>query len=103
MSKDSMDAESIYNQACELTSKADNANALLLYKQLVEAKEDARFFIAYGVCLQKLGHWKQSILPLEKGIDLKPHYCEGDARLVLAESYLNAGYKSKAIAQWKLV
>ncbi len=37
------------------------------------------------------------------GVDLKPHYCEGDARLFLADSLLQLGLKRKAIEQWQLV
>ncbi len=98
-----MDTETLYQQAIELEGKGSHPEALTIYPELIKAKEDARFFIAYGICLQKLGHLEQSINELEKGISLKPHYCEGDARLFLAESYLKANKKKKAIEQWKIV
>jgi len=32
-----------------------------LYKNIkLQNKEDARYYIAFGVCLQKLKHWGQS-------------------------------------------
>lgn len=98
-----MDSENLYQQACAYEEKNDFTSALSIYKQIILSSEDPRYFIAYGVCLQKLGHWKQSVPPLEKGIALKPDYCEGDARLCLAESYLKIGKTKQAIAQWKYV
>ncbi|MGI0118294.1 tetratricopeptide repeat protein [Zooshikella sp. RANM57] len=95
-----MDSEQLYKQATAFEAKKDFASALPIYKQITSNSDDPRFFIAFGRCLQKLGHWKQSVAPLEKGIALKPHYCEGDARLFLAESYLKIGKTKQAIAQW---
>ncbi|MEJ2407294.1 MAG: hypothetical protein P8171_24055 [Candidatus Thiodiazotropha sp.] len=98
-----MDAESLYKQAIDLEEKGKLPEALTIYSELTKVKEDPRFFIAYGVCLQKLGHWEQSVKELEKGISLKPHYCQGDARLFLAESYVRINKIKKAIEQWKIV
>ena len=58
---------------------------------------------AYGRCLQQLGHWEQSVVQFERGLELKPHYCGSDARLMLAESYLKVGSKPKAIREWHIV
>jgi len=88
-----IEIESLYKQALELEGKGEHPEALTIYSELIKTKDDPRFFIAYGICLQKLGHLEQSINQLEKGISLKPHYCEGDARLFLAESYLKANKK----------
>ncbi|MBW0149031.1 tetratricopeptide repeat protein [Marinobacter arenosus] len=98
-----MSKEQDYQQALKLEEQQDFPGALSVYKKLIEGSDDPRYFIAYGVCLQRLSHWKQSIAPLEHGIELKPHYCEGDARLFLATAYLESGQKKKAIEQWKLV
>jgi tetratricopeptide (TPR) repeat protein len=98
-----MNQEALYKNAIELERKGEYSSALVVYKELTSLNSDARYLIAYGVCLQKLQHWKQSIPILEKGISLKPSYGEGDARLFLAEAYLNAGFKHKAIEQWKIV
>ena len=98
-----MDAEALYKEARVLEQQGKHSKALIIYSKLTKAFTDPRFFIAYGVCLQKLGHWEQSVRQLEKGISLKPHYCEGDARLFLAESYLKIGKMQKAIEQWRIV
>jgi len=98
-----MSAEAIYKQAQELVAAGRHGDAVSLYKELIALAADPRFHIAFGVCLQRLGHWQESAKQLQRGIDLKPHYCEGDARLFLAESLLQSGQKKKAIEQWKLV
>lgn len=97
-----MNQESLYKNAIELERKGEYSSALAVYKELASLN-NARYLIGYGVCLQKLQHWKQSIPILEKGISLKPSYGEGDARLFLAEAYLNADFKHKAIEQWEIV
>ena len=98
-----MNAETKYQEAISLESAGEYGKAVAIYKQLIQLAEDARYFVAYGVCLQSLGHWQESVRQLQRGIDLRPHYGEGDARLFLAESLFKAGQKKKAIEQWKLV
>ncbi len=98
-----MDTDPLFSEACQLSRKGLHTEALILLKQIVASREDSRYLIAYGVCLQKLKHWKQSVAPLERGISLKPLYGEGDARLYLAEAYLMSGNKSKGLQQLKVV
>lgn len=98
-----MEPEQLFRQAAEYESQGNHREAAAAYKRLVGAASDPRFHIAYGHCLQKLSHWGQSAAQLEHGLALKPHYGEADARLMLAESYLNAGKKAKAIEQWRVV
>lgn len=98
-----MSAESMYKRAQELQAAGKHGEAATVYKELVKQSEDPRYYFAYGVCLQHLSHWQESEKNLQHGIDLKPHYCEGDARLFLAESFLQTGQKKKALEQWKLV
>ena len=98
-----MDDESLYREAIALGEAGEFGQAARLYKRLVAKSTDPRHFIGYGVCLQRLGHWEQSIVQLERGVELKPHYCEPDARLFLAESYLQANQKARAIQQWRIV
>lgn len=99
----SENSETLYQKAIKLDSKGEYQQALTVYKQIARTSSDPRHLIAYGVCLQRLGHWKQSIAALEKGLALKPHYCEGDARLFLAKAYIKSGKKSLAIRQWQHV
>ena len=98
-----MNMETHYARAHELQAQGRHGDAAAIYKALVDQAEDPRFCIAYGECLQHLGHWRQSAKFLQRGIDLKPACCEGDARLMLAESLLHLGLKDKAIAQWRIV
>lgn len=98
-----MNSEELYQSAMRLDSKGDYQGSISIYKELAKTSNDPRHLIAYGVCLQRLGHWKQSIIPLEKGISLRPRYCEGDARLFLAKAYFNSGKKRLAIKQWQHV
>ena len=63
-----MDAEELYKQANALEAERKHTKALPIYKELIKDSEDPRFYIAYGACLQQLGHWEQSIPMFEKGI-----------------------------------
>lgn len=98
-----MDTEAAYTKAMAIESQGRYGEAAAAYKALVLHAEDPRFFIAYGVCLQHLGHWRESARQLQRGVDLKPHYGEGDARLFLAESLLRSGARKKAVEQWRRV
>lgn len=98
-----MDGEELYKKAMELESRGEHKTAISTYEEIIKKSNDPRHFIAFGVCLQKCGHWKQSIEALEKGISLKPHYCEGDARLFLAKALFKSGKKGRAIKQWQHV
>ncbi|MGL4325484.1 MAG: tetratricopeptide repeat protein [Beijerinckiaceae bacterium] len=70
---------------------------------LIAKASDARFHAAYGICLQQLGRWRESIVQFENALALKPAYCEADWRNMLAQSYLKAGQKGRAVAQWRIV
>jgi predicted Zn-dependent protease len=101
---DQIDASALYNRANELAAAGESGAAVLAYQELcAKFPDDARFPIAFGVLLKSLGHWEQSIEKFLAGLALRPHYCEGDARLMLAESYLSAGQKGKAVEQWRIV
>ena len=95
--------DSLYREAIALGEAGEFGKAARLYKRLVAKSTDPRHLIGYGVCLQRLGHWEQSVVQLERGVEVKPHYCEPDARLFLAESYLRVKQKARAIQQWRIV
>lgn len=98
-----MDHDAIYRDARALEDQGKHSDALVHYKALTADSSDPRYHIAYGVCLQRLGLWGESIGPLTRGVELKPYYCLGDARLFLAESLLRCGRKKDAVVQWRIV
>lgn len=104
MTPDELESQRLYTRAMELADTGQSGAAVRAYEDLcTRFSRDPRFFVAFGVLLQSLGHWEQSIQRFLKGLDLKPSYCEGDARLMLAESYLKSGQKAKAVEQWRIV
>lgn len=98
-----MNSEVQYCEANELARQGRHAEAVSAFKRLVAAHADPRFHIAFGLSLQALGHWEESVDAFQRGIDLRPHYCEGDTRLMLAESLMKCGRKRDAVAQWTIV
>jgi len=98
-----MDSEDLYKKCLALEAAGEHQNAVPLYKKLTRGSEEPRFHIAFGGCLQHLGHWQESLGHFQHGIALKPHYCEGNVRLMLATSFLKVGLKKRAIEQWKIV
>ena len=103
MTPEELDAALLFGNANELAAAGKHPEAVRIFKRLVASAADARFHIAYAVSLQQLGHWDESIVQFHAGLDLKPHYCEGDARLMLAESLLKTGQNRQAIEQWRIV
>jgi tetratricopeptide (TPR) repeat protein len=99
-----LDAALLYKKAQELTESGKTGAAVKAYGALcAKFPTDPRFFIAFGLLLQSLQHWEQSIEKFQRGLALRPAYCEGDARLMLAESYVKSGQKQKALEQWRIV
>lgn len=104
MTSKELDAARLYTEAQELADAGKTGAAVKAYERLcADFPDDPRFPIAFGVLLQSLGHWQQSIDRFLMGLELRPRYCEGDARLMLAESYLQSGQKAKAVDQWRIV
>lgn len=64
---------------------------------------EPRYWIALGVCLSKLHHWSEAVKALQRGVDLKPHYAEADARLWLGEALLASGDRNRAREQFEHV
>lgn len=64
---------------------------------------DSRPQIALGRLLLNDGRIDRAIVELERGVQLKPHYAEADARLFLAEAYEAAGNLAKARAEWTTI
>lgn len=47
--------------------------------------------------------WSEAVKALQRGVDLKPHYGEADARLFLGEALLASGDRSRAREQFERV
>jgi predicted Zn-dependent protease len=78
--------------------------AIKSYRKATECDPtDPRPRLCLGTLLLKLGHLEEGIAELERGIALKPHYGEADARLSLADAYAKDGRMAKARAQWEVV
>lgn len=79
-------------------------DAVVAYRKAIQCDpKDPRPKIALGVLLSNLGRTKEAIVELERGVELKPHYAEADARLFLADAYEKAKQIEKAKAQWRIV
>lgn len=79
-------------------------DAVSAYRKAIQCdQKDPRPKIALGVLLSNLGHMKEAIAELERGVELKPHYAEADARLFLADAYEKANQLEKAKEQWRFV
>jgi tetratricopeptide (TPR) repeat protein len=98
-----MNAEAMYKEAHKFFDEGDFASASTCFSKLIALHKDDRFHSAFAYCLQRLGHWDQSIIQFLAALELKPHYCESDTRLGLADSYLKLGKLPKAIEQWRIV
>jgi tetratricopeptide (TPR) repeat protein len=89
--------DTIFWRAVSLESSGDFAAALAEFRRAIDvAPSDPRYWVAFGHCLMHLHHWTEAVDALSRGIDLKPHYGEADARLYLAEALVNAGDTKRA-------
>jgi predicted Zn-dependent protease len=87
-----------------LEGLADGPQATKAYRKAIQCDpKDPRPRIALGRLLASMGHVKEAIAELQRGVELKPHYGEPDARLFLAEAYEKAKALPKAKEQWGIV
>ena len=97
-------AESEFKEGCTQNEKGDYPSALSHFKAAVKLDDsDPRYWISLGVCLMKLCHWREAVNSLKKGVELKPHYAEADARMFLAEALAAAGRIKEATKEWETV
>jgi Flp pilus assembly protein TadD len=92
-----------YWQILQAMDDGNLSEAASRFAALIVGTTDARLYAAYGICLQKLGRWPDSIPQFEAALALKPAYCEADWRNMLAQSYLQVGKERRAIGQWCIV
>ena len=81
-----------FKAACDAYESAINLDAT-----------DPRPHIALGWLLSQLGRYNSAVEYLQKGIALKPHYCEADANNMLAETYERQNQIEKAVELWRRV
>ena len=97
-------AEVELKQGQECAAGGDHAAAIQHLKRATELDgADARCWISLGASLIQLRHWAQAVAALRRGVDLRPHYAEADARLMLADALIGAGQHVAARAQLELV
>jgi tetratricopeptide (TPR) repeat protein len=97
-------AEAEFKIGVELAQRNKHSAALAHYKAAIDLNpSDPRYWISFGVCLSALCHWDQAVIALTRGIDLKPHYAEADARIMLADALCRAGRMRDARRQWTIV
>jgi tetratricopeptide (TPR) repeat protein len=64
---------------------------------------DPRPLVGLGWTLRVLGKYKEAVPFFEKGLELKPHYGEADARFMLAEVYEQLGQINDAATLWRQI
>ena len=98
------DPELEFETALEMEKNQKFNKAVIHYKKAISLDPlESRYWISLGVCLSILHHWEQAINCLKRGIELKPHYCEADARMFLADALYEARRKREAREQWEIV
>ena len=98
------EAEAQYKAADAYSQAGNHIDALKPLKQAVEIDPtDPRYWIGLGVSLLKLHHWEEAVRALIRGIELKPHYAEADARMFLADAFAELGDIKSAEKQWQIV
>ena len=65
--------------------------------------KDPRPMISLGECFVALGRLSEAIQSFRAGIELKPHYGEADARLMLANALEQNGKIQEAVTEWKAI
>jgi len=97
-------SESECKIGAELEDNQQHSAALSHYKAAIDLDpSETRYWIAFGACLTALRHWDQAIKALMRGLELKPHYAEADARMILADALRLAGRVRDAGRQWEIV
>jgi tetratricopeptide (TPR) repeat protein len=98
------EAEAQYKAATAFSQAGNHIDALKPLNRAVEIDPtDPRYWIGLGVSHLNLYHWKEAIRALSRGIELKPHYAEADARMFLADAFVALGDIKSAEEQWRIV
>jgi len=98
------DAEAAFQEGTRLEQEGDVPAAVANFRRAVELDDtDARYWVNLGAALSKLRHWPQAVEALTRGVALKPHYTEADARLFLAEALKSNGSARLAREQLEIV
>ncbi len=102
MSEDA--AKAAFQKALSLQELGNLAGAAAEFARATDLDgTDPRFWIARGAVLLQLRHFDEATRCLRVGVDLKPHYGDADARLILADALWGAGRKVEAVAEWVTV
>ena len=102
MSEDA--AKAAFQKALSLQELGNLAGAAAEFARATDLDgTDPRIWIARGAVLLQLRHFDEATRCLRVGVDLKPHYGEADARLILADALWGACRKVEAVAEWMTV
>jgi tetratricopeptide (TPR) repeat protein len=94
-------AEAAFQKAVSLQQSGDLQGAAVEFARATKLdRSDPRFWIARGVALLELRHFKEAARCLREGVDLKPHYGEADARVWLGDALWLSGHRTDAEQQW---
>jgi Flp pilus assembly protein TadD len=94
-------AEEDFQKGVSLQQTGDLRAAAVEFARATELdRNDARFWIARGVALLELRHFKEAARCLKAGVNLEPHYGEADARVWLGDALWLAGQRRNAERQW---
>jgi cytochrome c-type biogenesis protein CcmH/NrfG len=97
-------SETEFNIAAEMQASHQLSTAISHYKIAVDLNPaESRYWIAFGACLSELHHWHEAVKALVRGIELRPHYGEVDARIMLANALYEAGRVREARQEWEIV
>jgi tetratricopeptide (TPR) repeat protein len=98
------EAEASFHTALAMEESGDLSGALAELARAIQLDgSDPRYWIHRGVVLTKLRHFGEAVRCLRTGVDLKPHYGEADARVLLAEALWHDGQEGAAEREWLMV
>lgn len=96
--------EGIHWLASGLEQQGKFKEAEALYRRAIALEpDDSRFHISLAGCVECLGRLKAAVGHYRDGLTLNPHYCEADARVMLANVLKKLNQLDEAVIEWEAV
>ena len=95
--------EDMFQRALSLDAAEQTDEAVRTMQPLIEARDNPRYLLAYAFFMSRVNRDDEAIQAIRDALTITPAYCEGEARLLLADLLLRSGAKGDAIAQWRIV